>query len=302
VSVRITEGYMSRRLLGDLQRSAARVAEAQGQVASGRRISKPSDDPLGTHRVLRLKAEAAEAARHKATVDEARGWVDVTDDALGTIGDAVQRVRELMVRAGTGTMQGAERVAIATEIEQLIGQVKLAANARYGDSYVFAGHNITGAPYTPSTTPGTDALAGDGEPIMRSIGPGVSVQINVTAASVLGDGSPDCKLLHTLRDVVAHLRADDADSVRTTDLRAIDRNLDELLSARTTAGALANRLDAAGARLGDIVASADRIASETRDVDMATAILDLSTQQSIYQAALRSGASIIQPSLMDFLR
>jgi flagellar hook-associated protein 3 FlgL len=108
-----------------------------------------------------------------------------------------------------------------------------------------------------------------------------------------------------LRDIAGHLRSGipaDVESLRTTDLRNLDNRLGDVLEARTTTGALTNRLDAAAQRLDDVVGSADRLRSETEDADMAKSILELSTQQSVYQAALRSGASIIQPSLLDFLR
>ena len=62
------------------------------------------------------------------------------------------------------------------------------------------------------------------------------------------------------------------------------------------------RLDAAKSRLSDIENTTTKLLSDTEDTDISQAIVDLTTQQNVYQAALKSGASIIQPSLLDFLR
>ena len=71
---------------------------------------------------------------------------------------------------------------------------------------------------------------------------------------------------------------------------------------RATVGATESRVDQAKSRLSDVEMTTTKLLSNTEDTDLAKAILDLTNQQNVYQAALRSGASIIQPSLLDFLR
>jgi flagellar hook-associated protein 3 FlgL len=118
---------------------------------------------------------------------------------------------------------------------------------------------------------------------------------------VSGDG----KLLHVLEDISAHLKSAsvaDKDLLRTSDLKALSDNLDTLNMARATVGAVMSRLDAAKTRLADVEITTTKLLSETEDTDLAKAILELNSHQTVYQAALRSGAQIIQPSLLDFLR
>ncbi len=303
MSIRITEGMMSRRLLADLQHTNARVADAHEQVATGKRLTRPSVDPMAAMRAVRLRAEAAEADQHGRNVDGAHAWLDVTDQALSSVNDAIHRARELVVQAGNGIHPLVDREAVALEIDQLIGLVKQAANARYGDAYVFAGQQTTTPPYSADPA-APDTYAGDGGAIVRTIGPGLSVQVNAPGGALFGDGA-DGRLLQTLRDIATHLRSSDPAEVgrlRATDLTALDRGLDDLLEARTTAGSLSERLTAAGRRLEDVKLAAHQFRSQAEDADMAEAIMQLTTQQSVYQAALRTGASIIQPSLVDFLR
>jgi flagellar hook-associated protein 3 FlgL len=296
---RITEGMLGRRLLSDLRASTQRMATAQRQIASGVRISKPSDDPLATHNSLRLRSELGGIAQDRRTISDTKGWVDTTDSALATITEVVHRARELALQGANGAIGQTERNKLADEIDQLIETAKSAANASYGGRYVFGGQDTDDAPYTPG---GVDTYDGDTGVIARQIGPGVSVQINVPGVDVLGNGSADTKLLTTLRTLAADLRSGNVAGVRGPALNNLQANLEDVTSARGIVGALSTRLEAAEARLAQVEESTTSLLSENEDTDIAKAMIDLTTQQSVYQAALRSGQALIQPSLLDFLR
>jgi flagellar hook-associated protein 3 FlgL len=299
--MRITEGIISNRHLADLQRANTRVADAEQQVSTGNRLLRPSDDPHGTERALRLRADLAATNRYMSTAQASLGWAQATDDALSSINDVLQTARESVVQAGNDTLSQRDREDIATKIDQLIAQAKSAGNATFDGEYIFAGQRTDTRPYDPD---GSDAYAGDGGAIIRTIGPGVSVPLNGSAGSVLGNGS-DGKALQVLRDIAAHLRggtAADAGALRTTDLAAIDQSMADLSTARAEAGALSNRLTSATERLKDLQASTEGVRSDVEQVDMAEAITKLSHQQAVYQAALQvTGASLNQRTLMDFL-
>ena len=296
---RITEGMLGRRLLSDLRASTQRIATAQRQIASGRRIDKPSDDPLATHNALRLRSELSGIEQDKRTVSDTKGWLDTTDSALATITEVVHRARELALQGANGSIGQTERNKLADEVDQLIETVKSAANSSYGGRYVFAGNDSADPPYTPGVV---DAYDGNTRAIARQIGPGVSVQINIPGVEIIGAGGGDEKLLSTLRALAVDLRAGDLEGLRGPALNNLESNLEDVTSARGVVGALATRMETAEARLAQVEESTISLLSETEDTDIAKALIDLTTQQSVYQAALQSGQALIQPSLLDFLR
>lgn len=297
---RITEGMLGRRLLTDLQLNNQRMATYQRQLASGRRMDKPSDDPLATNTALRLRTELSGLAQDQRSISDARGWLDTTESSLGAITDVTQRARELVIQGANGTLSQADRNKIADEIDQLVATAKSAANASYGGRYVLSG-TMTDTP--PYLTGAVDTWQGDsGGQVFRQIGPGVSIPINVRGEDILGNGGADGKLLSTLRTVATDLRAGNVTALQTTDVTALSTNLEDVTSARGVVGALTNRLESASARLAQVEESTTGLLSETEDTDVAKALIDLSTQQSVYQAALKSGSSLVQQSLLDFLR
>jgi flagellar hook-associated protein 3 FlgL len=303
VSYRITSGMMNRTILQDLQSSSSRLNKTYAQLSSGRAITRPSDDPYGTTRAMDLRSELAQIAQSQRNVQDAQGWQRTTDSALGNLTDIVQRARVLLVGGGNDAGGQTARDAAASEIEQLVKSVKSTANATYAGVPVFAGA-ATGAP--PYDVDGADTYGGDAGKIVRTVGPGVDVQVNVDLAGrVTGDGGGDGKLIDTLRGIVAHLRggtATDTAALRTTDLKALDTQIDALGGLRAEVGAAGNRIESASSRLAELEENADGQRSMVEDADFASTMIAYSTQQASYQAALKAGAGIMQSSLLDFLR
>lgn len=299
MSMRITSQSMSARVLGDLQAAQARVARSQQEVSTGKRITQASDDALGASVALKARTALAGIDKNQASVAAGTAWVSATDTALSSITDAMARAKELTLSGGNGATTPQGRAAMAKEVGQLIESVKDAANVKVGDAYIFAGTATTTPPYTAGAV---DTYGGDTGTVARTIGPGVSLQVNTTGAQVLGSGGGDGRLLDTLRNIQAHLIANDTASLQGTDLQALATNLDTVTAQQATVGATQNRLDAAADRLTDSEAITNDVLDGAENADVAESLMHLSSQSSAYQAALKTAANVLQPSLLDFLR
>jgi len=296
MATRITTGMTQRNILADLNRVSERLSRTNQKIASNREITRPSDDPFNTSRALVLRTSMESTQQYQRNIQDAQGWQDAAETALSDITDAIKRAGELVLEGASDSTPPDAREAIALEIDQLIESVKQNGNTTYRGRYVFAGTTTDVPPYAS----GDDLYHGSTADVERQIGPGVALPIGVKADSFLGDGT-DGRLLHVLRDVAAHLRADDTAALGA-DIARLDAKTDEVLGVRALNGARSNRLEAALGRLGEVEEATLKQLSETEDVDIAKAMIEFSSQQAAYQAALRAGASIIQPSLMDFLR
>ena len=301
---RITHLMLNRSAVGDIANATERVARTQHKLATGKQVGRPSDDPFATNRALLLREDLDRSRQHARNVTDGIAWQEATDSALAKIGDIVARTRELLIQAGNDTNGQVSKDAIALEIDQLAEALKQEASATYAGRFLFAGTETQTRPYAAGAV---DTYVGNAGAIAREVGPGVSLQVNVLGSAVLGSGQAanDDKLLHVLRDIAQHLRGGtvaDREALRGTDLRRLIANGDELSRVRATVGATTDRLETAGARLAELELTASTLLSETEDADMAEAMIAFSMQQSVYQSALRSGASIVQTSLLDFLR
>lgn len=294
--MRITDRLLVDKVLGNIQRNTERLAMFQEQVATGKRILKPSDDPTGTVASLTLHSTNDETVQNMANLDLAQGWLTTTDVALQDINDILQRARVLAVQGANETLGEEETAALATEVDQLLDHAMQLSNTRNGDRYVFGGFNTR----TPSFefTDGTRTAwiyNGDNGGIQRAVAPGVKLEVNVTGDRVF-PGVFD--VLMGIRDDLAN---NDQDSLSLDRLDEIDAVHNDVLDALGEVGAKGARLDLTRRQLTAADLNDKGLISNVEDVDMTEAIIHLSAQQSALQAALATGARVIQPQLLDFL-
>jgi flagellar hook-associated protein 3 FlgL len=306
---RVTTGMTQRSVLSDLNTLSSRLAATQSKAASGKQITRPSDDPFGTGRAMALRASLATNQQYQGNVEDAQGWQNATEAALASITQYVNRAHDLLVQGGSDTTDPTDRKALASEIDEIINGVKETANADYAGRYVLSGTATNVPPYkvgADDTYYGDDAGLDPAVPgVLREIGPGVSMSINTVGREILGDGTGDPsggQLLSQLRAISDHLKTDDGASLRTTDIDGLKNTLNTLLGVRARNGAQTNRLDAAASRLQDLEQATTEQLSNVEDADLSKTLIDFNSQSTAYQAALKAGANLVQQSLMDFLR
>jgi flagellar hook-associated protein 3 FlgL len=304
MSYRVTNSMVSDRVLYDLQSRYAELAKTQTEISTGRSVNAPSDDPVAAAQERLRQSELSGIKSSQSSVQGTQTRLTAMESSMEGIRSVLSRANELAIKGANSSNSQADRNAIADELDQLIKSVKDSVNAKVDDDYVFSGTKTDTAPYAVA---GADTYLGDTAAVARQIGPGVSVQVNVTGQSLLGDGQAagDGKLLDVLRDISDHLKSGvvaDANTLRTTDLKNLDLNLDALSQARATVGATTNRLESADSRLQEVEGSLTKLLSDVEDADMAKTYTDFSMQQSVYQSALQAGANIVQQSLLDFLQ
>jgi flagellar hook-associated protein 3 FlgL len=298
--MRITNQTMVTRSLDRLQTRLQAYERGQSQLATGKRILRPSDDPGGSRRAMSLRASLEARQQELRNADDARGWLDNADTQLQSGLSRLQRVRELTVAAANS--QGAwSRDAIAAEIRQIGEELLGIANARHLGRPLFggfaAGDAVTGAPGTFAFTP----AGGETEAVTRRVSDSEKVTVNVTAAQWLGVGGADGDLLTLLGDLADEIQAGDA-AVVGGRLAALDRALATISDNLATIGAATNRVDAARERALDNSLTIRTELSNVEDVDVAQGMMELQIQEIGYQATLQALAQALPPSLVSFLR
>ncbi|MGE5398726.1 MAG: flagellar hook-associated protein FlgL [Chitinophagales bacterium] len=170
--MRITNRMMITQYNRALGSNLERLSVYERMMSSGKRISKPSDDPVGTITDLRMRRKITETEKYQANIDEGTSWMDTTDDAMTQMTTIMHRARELALRGANGTNSQESRTAIGLEIEQLVEQAKDIANSTYGDKYLFSGSNYTEAAYSNGCWSGND------NGVAIEISQGVDVAVN----------------------------------------------------------------------------------------------------------------------------
>jgi flagellar hook-associated protein 3 FlgL len=299
---RVTERLLVDKLLSNIQTNDRRFERLQEEVATGRRIVRPSDDPTGTVTSLVLRSKDGENAQAQKNIDLAEGWLNSTDTALQDLSGIVQRVRELVVQGANETLSQQEHAALASEVDQLIEHTMQIANTRFGDRYIFGGNSTRAQPFTfqygPDGVTKTGwTYGGDDGQIVRHVAPGVKMSINTPGSDVFP------QLFDALIGVRDDLKANDADSLSLNRLDELEKVHDDVLDALLSqVGSKGARLDLTKKQLSASRLNDSEVLSQIEDTDMSEAIVRLNAQQAALQASLATGARVIQPTLIDFLK
>lgn len=293
---------LNHNLIFNLERSNRTMEKYQEQVSTGKKVSRPSDDPITAVRSMYYRSTLNDIEQFKRNADEGLSWMTTTDEALGEVTSVLQRVRELTIQGLNGTNDESGRNAIAEEIDQLKAHLGEIANSSIGGKYVFAGTDVKTAPYRddPANSNSSKEFRNNNEEILElQVGPNNSVPINVFGKDIFNnDGNGG--IFKVLSDIVSNFKNPAAGS--SDHLDQLDSQMDNILGQRSELGARMNRMELSISRLEGLEVSTTSLLSKEEDVDIARVIIDLKAQENVQRAALSVGAKIIQPSLVDFLR
>lgn len=295
---RITTQMTQQLILSGIESSQTQLATTEQELSSGKRINQPSDDPYGTSLAMQLNGQLSDLTAYTNNVNDGTAWAQTTMSSLSNITNMMQRVSELVVQASNGSLSQSDLNASAAEVSQLSDAIKQEANAQYDGQYIFSGTATTTPPYQ---TGSDNTYHGDSGAINRLIGPGTQIQVNTDITQLLGTGSSTPGgLLETLQNIVSDMASGNQTALQA-DNQALTGSLNTAEAMQASAGSIADRLQLASSRIQDTQTNVTAALSNDQDADMATTMINFSTQQAAYEAALRAGASIVQDSLLNFL-
>jgi flagellar hook-associated protein 3 FlgL len=304
--MRVTQSMLTNNMLRNLSASFQRMGKYQDQLATGKKITRPSDDPVVAMRGMGYRTDLGMIKQFQRNIGEVHNWLDSTDSALDQATNVLQRIRELVVQASNGVNTKDELNNIAMEISQLREQLIDIGNSKVGGRYIFNGVN-TMTPPLDKSNPSDPASGGiNNDPFLIEVFDGVKMQANTDGQKIFGDnsGTGGTNLFGDLEDLLLDLTsgAGAPGNSISSYLDKIQNNINNVLAVRADIGARQNRVELMESRLEQQEVFASRILSENEDADIERVITDLKMQESVHRAALGVGARIIQPTLLDFLR
>ena len=144
--MRITNPMMTNRMLLNMTRNAINVDSLYNQIATGKKISFPSDNPILASRALKFRTNVSETEQYKKNVAQGLSWMEVSEAAFKNVHNIMDKIRDLAERGATGTLTFEDRQKIITEIASLTDQIGLEMNATYAGRYIFSGYRTDEAP------------------------------------------------------------------------------------------------------------------------------------------------------------
>ncbi|WP_412069085.1 hypothetical protein [Rubrivirga sp. IMCC43871] len=268
----------------------AAVDQLTAQLATGKRIHRPSDDPTGFAQAASLANLQDELGRYSESIDAATLWTDRTQAELAAAGDLFVEAKVLGLRAANGVISTDE---MAAQVEGLRTELLTRLNAQSEGEYLFAGTQTTTAPLDPSGAVAAGDFSGERR---REVAPGLRVSLNVTTAlEVDGVAAPD--RLQALADAI---RGGDPTAMADA-LAGVEAGIDHYARLGGQSGAVTRTLRHARDAVDLQGLQAGERRAQIEEIDLADVLGALQRRQTGLEAALRATAATVQQTLLDYI-
>ena len=151
--MRISTASFYENASGKISQLQASLAEKQTQIASGKRILTPADDPVGAAAALDVSQAQAVNTQYGANRESAKNALSLQESSLGQYTNLLQNIKTLTIAAGNGALDDTQRKSIATELSGNLEDLVAISNTRdSAGNYIFAGYKNTVQPFAQTAT------------------------------------------------------------------------------------------------------------------------------------------------------
>jgi flagellar hook-associated protein 3 FlgL len=301
--MRITSNMMASQQLAGLQTNMALMQKAQDQATTGKRFSAPSDDPTATMSILQSGSSIRALEQYRTSVQSASSRLGIEDAALQQLNDLMSRAKVLGVQASGDTATAQTRSLANTEIQQIFQDVVAIGNTKYGKEYLFGGQQSSTEPFATTGTGATLDYTSTNPSGQREvgIGEGQTIAPNHDGTQILINSG----VLDALKSLAASL--DTASPTYgqagiSAAMTKVDTASNAVQAVIGDTGATANTLDVAGQNIDALKLNLTTFKSNLQDIDVETAMTELTTRQVAYQAAMLATSKVMGLTLTDYLR
>ena len=304
--MRITDAQTTAMMHGAMNANAAKLGKLMQQMASGDRITQPSDDPIASVRLLRLQREEASLAQYRSNMGALSSSLAIQEANLKAVSDTMLNLQDLMLWAANGANANEDGAAIASEMASIEETLVSFLNVRDEEArYLLSGTKSDTPAVTFDAATGKYEATGNDKHRQAAVANGVLLDENVTAQEVFGEGLGFLNQLHTL---VTQLQDPALDASAPATRQQIQDTLDgfdethgKLMATVAELGGRLNVLDMLGESNTDVSLVNQKIEGELSQLDYAGASIDLNQYMLALQATQQTYLKINQMSLFSQL-
>jgi len=288
--MRVTNSMMTTTVKRNLFRQAERLANKQEIMSSGKRINRPSDDPLGYGKILDYRKTLSSLDQYDRNIQNAKNRIAFLETTLEGVDELIVDAKNWAVnQSGSETM---DREAAITSVQNLRDQLVQLGNSKMGNVYVFAGFQSLTPPFDASGT-----YSGDDGYYSVMTADSMEMQVEADGSRVF-QGAED--VFDALDQLLVGLQTDDATLIRGQ-IDRFDQAKGQVEVVRAESAAKYEQLELAEQQTAKLKLTFEEMMDSTEKANVEETIIDFNNQELAYEMSLNAAAKIIQPTLMQFL-
>lgn len=287
-------------LLAALGQNQQQINTDLAEISSGQSVTVPSDNPAAAAELVQNAAGTSSADQFLRSIGSIQGEVSSADSTLNSVTTALQRAISLGVEGANGTLNAADRAALATEVQGIQSQLVSLANLSYQGSYVFAGTANQSPPYVldPTSTSGVTYNGNSGTNSV-TLGNHFTLQTNLPGSQLFS--APGSDVFQAIQDLISGLESGTPTSISAAvgELNTASGYID---TQRVFYGNAENQLTSQQTYLNSDTTQLAQQQNTLGAADLPTVITNLTSAETAHQATLQAVASTTQTDLFDFLK
>lgn len=278
--------------------AAANLAEAQQQVATGRRINLPSDDPQAMRQAIGEYARMGAIDAYSRADDSAASRLSAADTTLTDMVNQLTTAIATATGAQGSTANQTIRDTAAATLQGVRDSLLSDINATFQGASLFAGGRVGSAAYAQTESGWT--YQGDQTAVQVAVQDGRSVSIATDGRAIM-QGGDATDVLTVLDGLIQAVKTGD-DATTASGIQALQRAFSRATDAQSQVGTNENAIDEARTRLGVLRVASEARRSKAQDVNLADAATRMQQADTAYKAALGAVSTVEKLSLLDYLR
>jgi len=291
----MTPAQLFRSQIRNMRRSRNESFEAQQVAASGRRLNKPSDSPVGAQRSVVLRELRSDVSVARNKMDLAHSELATAEAAIADMTTVISRLKELSVQMASEVMTVNDRNNALVEVTALKDVVIAQGNSRFGEKRLFAGQ-LTGAdPF--------DALGnylGDATAVTVQLAQGASTQVTLRGDDVLRGASGGPDIILEIDNLITALGANNTAGIQNAaDL--MGQSVDHLVNQRTQLGGRMTQLNNLDNYFSTLELNVARDVSNIEDADAVEAFTEVTRTQHAFEVAMQVSAASRMQNIFELL-
>jgi flagellar hook-associated protein 3 FlgL len=304
--MRITEQTRASLLVQGLDQYSTTLNTLSQELATGKKVNQPSDDPVATGAIIRTNTYIADLNENLSVINSAQSFSQSASTVMSTSSSTLSEVQTLATQACNGTESASDLQALGTQVNQYLESLVQDANSQFDGSYLFSGTKTDTAPIAVTRDAQGNiqgiTYQGSDTDLTYPVSQDRSSAVSVTAQAAYMNVLAAVKQLRDDLDNTQGLSSADQQAALSNDLSAINAAQSSFTAQAAEVGTYQSQLTALSSQMQNSLTNAQSILSNYQDADMAQISVQLQSAQTQYQAIVASGAQQMQqPDLFSYL-
>jgi flagellar hook-associated protein 3 FlgL len=285
-------------LLSGLNVVQAQLDRQDAELASGRSINAPSDNPAGVEALVLNHAASAQSDTFQQNISDLTGRLQTADSALGTAVTAVNQAISLGVEAGNSSLSDQDRQAIVANLQSIQQQLVAIGNTSYSGTFLFSGTQVDTQPFAlDAASPTGVTYSGNSSVNSVEIANGENVNVNTPGDQLFLN--PSGSLLGSINSLITAIQTNTGISTANTTFGAAASEFD---AQRISYGAALNEMQSTGTLLSSQQVQLATQESTIAGANFADVATTFSQSEVAYQSLLDAESKILNlPNLLTLI-